>query len=161
MPKANGFRPGSISPDRERGRSAAWPDWSVGQSAQVNEVQRLEQVRTQVLHQAARLFEDENRSLADLLVDLVTLLPPAFQYPAAAAASVTVNDCTAATPGFTLSASTLLAVLGDSDYSISIEVCYVTDGLSDEVRPFLGDERDLLTTLAEMLHVYLRQRQVG
>jgi hypothetical protein len=52
------------------------------------------------LHRTARLLEDEQLTVAGLLEQIAALLPPAFQFPEIAQASVSYGDTILRTPGF-------------------------------------------------------------
>lgn len=111
------------------------------------------------LHKAMQLLQDTTWPLTEVLPKLAALLPPAFQCPAAAAARIVVDDQVYTTPNFAESTATLSTVLSDADQIISIEVCYLNECPHCDEGPFLIEERNFITTIAEMLRAYLTRRR--
>ncbi len=131
---------------------------------------RAEQQRDQALHElgervneltvlqhASRLLQDHTQSIAELLQELVELLPPAYQYPEITSARIVLDDQEFATPNHAPSPWVLWANLGQRGI---IEVCCLEERPAQAEGPFLAEERALLNTLAEMLQAHLERRQV-
>jgi signal transduction histidine kinase len=106
------------------------------------------------LHATARLLQDDLRPSAEVVRDIVALLPPAWQYPAITEARIRFQDLKVATPGFRETPWMQRAAFGDG----TIEIAYTDERPAEAEGPFLIEERDLLESLAEMLRSFFRRR---
>ncbi len=112
------------------------------------------------LHRAARLFQDDDLSTPEWLWQLVSILPPAWQYPEIGVARVRLGALELATPGFqqTEWRQTADFLLADGQ-SGSLEVAYLEERPAEQEGPFLAEERSLLESLAEMLRLAIDRRE--
>ncbi len=111
------------------------------------------------LHKTARLLQDDTRPIAELLSEVVNLLPSAWQYPEVTAARITVNGLSVMTANFKVTAWMQTAeIVARKGQSGLIEVCYLQERPRGAEGPFLVEERELLDSLAEMLRSYLQHR---
>jgi two-component system NarL family sensor kinase len=111
------------------------------------------------LHRAARLLQDHGRPPVELMRDLAALMPPAWQYPEAAAARIRFGSLEASTAGFRETAwrqAASFPVRGDA--CGDVELCYLEPRPEADEGPFLKEERDLIESLAEMLRSYFQHR---
>lgn len=112
------------------------------------------------LHGAARLLQNPERALDDVMTDVVALLPPAWQYPAITAGRITCGDQSWATPNFTETAWLQRETFTLRDGTPgAIEVAYLEERDIAAEGPFLAEERDLIRSLAEMLRAFFQHRR--
>lgn len=112
-----------------------------------------------ILHQTARLLQDEQTPAVDLMQEIVGLLPFAWQYPDIATAAITFREIHVTTPKHLptpwLQRTTFTTRGGDIG---EIVIAY-TEARPDEVEgPFLAEERDLIESLGEMLRAYFQHK---
>jgi signal transduction histidine kinase len=111
------------------------------------------------LHGMARLLQDRERLLPDLLREMVFHLPPAWQYPDDAVARIMVGDIVVASQGFNTSSWRQAKEFRLADgRPVSIEVYYLSEHPAASEGPFLAEERKLLDSLTEMLQLDLERR---
>ncbi len=112
-----------------------------------------------LLHEAARILDDEARPMPEVLADLVAILPPAWQYPEITEASVTVGEMEVATPGFTTACAVQRAEFAAATTeTVSIRIAYLEERPFEWEGPFLLEERRLIDSLARMLASALARR---
>jgi signal transduction histidine kinase len=110
------------------------------------------------LHATSRVLQDRTKPANQVIEQVVALLPPAWQYPEAAAARIRLGRLEAATPGFRLTKWRQAASFDVCDGEVGeIEVCYLDERSPADEGPFLKEERDLIESLAEMLRSYFQQ----
>ena len=109
------------------------------------------------LHPTARLLQDNQRPAADVIRDVVGLLPDAWQYPEITAARIRFGHYDVATPNYaeTPWVQSVVFNTGSGD-SGSVEVRYLEQRPEETEGPFLSEERDLIESLAEMLRSYFQ-----
>lgn len=111
------------------------------------------------LHKTARLLQDDERPVRDVVRDVVALLPAAWQYPEVAAARIRFRDINESTHGFQVSQfSQAAAFLVQVDSPGIIEVVYLAPRPLADEGPFLNEERELIQSLAEMLRSFFQHR---
>jgi signal transduction histidine kinase len=112
------------------------------------------------LHRTARLLQDPAKSPAQVLADVVRLLPGAWQYPEITSARIRFAPLEAVTEPFTESPWRQAAAFATRDgQSGSIEVFYREARPTADEGPFLKEERDLIESLAEMLRAYFQHQR--
>jgi PAS domain S-box-containing protein len=111
-----------------------------------------------LLHQTARLIQNEEKSVPDLLREVVALIPPAWQYPEDTAARVSFGDLEFKTPNFARTQWSQTADLRAAETTGVIEVYCLEQRPDADVGPFLFEERTLIDSLAEMLSSALARR---
>jgi signal transduction histidine kinase len=112
-----------------------------------------------LLHQAARILGDDERPIADLLGDLIAIIPGGWQHLEVAAARVMLGAVAFATPNFIESAWRQRAPFTTADGAQgSLEVAYIEERPTECEGPFLADERKLIDSLARMIGSALRRR---
>jgi formate hydrogenlyase transcriptional activator len=111
------------------------------------------------LHHTARLLEDEQLGVAQLLEKIAALLPPAFQYPEVTEACARYGDSVVRTPGFAETPWTLTRNFETSDGTKgALQVVYLTEKPPSAEGPFLREERHLIDSLADMVGATLDKR---
>jgi signal transduction histidine kinase len=112
-----------------------------------------------LLHEAARILGDEERPVTELLRELVSMIPPAWQYPEITAARIRSDETDIATPNFVESPWLLRASFTTADAQQgSLEVRYTEERPTEFEGPFLAEERSLIESLARMVGSALRRR---
>ncbi|MEW6051715.1 MAG: sensor histidine kinase [Candidatus Zixiibacteriota bacterium] len=109
------------------------------------------------LHATARILQDESKPPLQVMSEIVTLIPPAWQYPEITDARIRFQALEAATPGFNASRWRQRAdfVVRDGQ-RCSVDVFYREPRPDADEGPFLKEERDLIESLAEMLRFYFQ-----
>ncbi len=113
-----------------------------------------------LLHATARLLQEHSRPTAELLSQLVELIPAAWQYPEIASARIICDDGEYRTDAFSETAwvqSTHFDL--DNNRTGSIEVCYTESRPVAAEGPFLAEERQLLDSLGEMVRQHILHRE--
>jgi len=111
------------------------------------------------LHGAARILQNQQKTPAAILSEIVTLLPPAWQYPDVTTARITLGSIEAATPRFRLTQQSQTASFSGGDGTEGrIDVVYLEKKPSSFEGPFLKEERALIQSLAQMLASYFERR---
>lgn len=116
------------------------------------------------LHGVAKLIEEPDSGLQDLLNGIVRLLPPAWLYSDIAAAAITLDGQTYQTDNFVPSrySQTSPITIGATTRG-SVEVVYLTDQelpVMDE-GPFLKEERNLIDAVARELELLISRREAA
>jgi two-component system cell cycle sensor histidine kinase/response regulator CckA len=111
------------------------------------------------LHATTQALQTESWDTPKTLERLVTLIPPAYQFPEFAAARVRLGTMQAITPRFDKNAYWQISEFKTSDgLHGSIEVGYRDGFPGNPTHPFLNEEQDLLDTLAELLRAEYERR---
>jgi formate hydrogenlyase transcriptional activator len=111
------------------------------------------------LHQTARLLENEQLGVAELLAQIAALLPPAFQYPDITQACVRYGDTGVRTPGFADVPWRLTKTFETRNGTTgALEVVYLQERPPAAEGPFLREERHLIDSLADMVCATLDKR---
>lgn len=108
------------------------------------------------LHRTARLLQDSQRPAADVIRDVVGLLPDAWQYPEITAARIRFGPYDVATPNYVETRWVQSVTFTIGSDSGSVEVHYLEQRPEETEGPFLLEERDLIQSLAEMLRSYFQ-----
>ncbi len=112
------------------------------------------------LHATSRLL-NEPGTPGELLARIVTLLPPAWQYPDITSARIATGDIDVRTEGFELTPWMQRADFTTSDGRTGmIEIVYREARPDAAEGPFLAEERNLIQSLAGMLRAYFERVQV-
>ena len=112
------------------------------------------------LHRTARLLQDIERPLDVVMPRVVSLLPPAWQYPEITEGRISYRDQAWATPGFRPTPwrqQEVVTLRGGEQ--CTIEVVYTEPRSPAAEGPFLSEERELIRSLAEMLRAAFQHRQ--
>jgi len=104
------------------------------------------------LYGISRIVEMAGLSLEDILVEIVDIIPPSWQYPEITCARITLRDSAFETEDFQETPWRLsrdIIVYGNR--AGSVEVYYLEERPEADVGPFLNEEEGLLRALAERL----------
>lgn len=111
------------------------------------------------LHKTARLLQDDERPMRDVVRDVVALLPAAWQHADVAAARIRFREIDEATQSFRDSQwSQHSTFLVRADLAGIVEVVYLEPRPLADEGPFLIEERELIQSLAEMLRSFFQHR---
>jgi PAS domain S-box-containing protein len=112
------------------------------------------------LHGASRLLQNGWADTHSLLLELASLLPPAFRRPEFTAVRFRLGCVEAATPGFADSPSALRSDFLTADGQPgSIEVVSTAVGEQAGASPFVVEEQALVDTIVDMLRTAYDRRQ--
>jgi signal transduction histidine kinase len=117
---------------------------------------RVKELR--LVHSAAKLLGDRPFD-QQVLSELVSQMPGAWMHPDCCEAHIAYGDLEASTPNWKSSAWMLSEPLTTSGGKGVIEVAYREPRASMSENPFIGEERELLRSLAEMLTAYLERNE--
>jgi PAS domain S-box-containing protein len=110
------------------------------------------------LHRTAGIFQ-QPRAIPELLQEIVSILPAAWQYPEITTARIVYGGKEYCSGSFRESvwqqSARFLTVNGGEG---TIEVFYTEARPPEDEGPFLSEERNLINSLAEMLRVYLDRK---
>jgi PAS domain S-box-containing protein len=112
------------------------------------------------LYGISAILEEPGISLNEILKRTVTLLPPALQFPKLAEARIVLDGLTAQTPGFRETPWMLVRQIQVNGNPVGqLDVCYREAPQSLDGKPFMAEERHLLTAVAERMgHALKRVR---
>ena len=111
------------------------------------------------LHGTARLLQDDGLDAPLLLMEVVKLIPPAWQYPEITEGRIAIGDAQAATPNFKHTAWMQTASFSTRDGRKGVvEVVYLKEMPPSFEGPFLQEERALIQSLAQMLQSYFERK---
>jgi signal transduction histidine kinase len=112
------------------------------------------------LQRTARLLLEERPFDKGLLMEMVAVMPPAWQYPEICEARITCGDLVALTTRWRetswMQSETFSTRHGDSG---SLQVAYLEERPPAVEGPFLVEERELLRSLADMLSAHLERKR--
>jgi signal transduction histidine kinase len=110
------------------------------------------------LHKAARILRQTDNSSDDTIRRILTVIPPAWQYPEITGAKVSYQGREYATENFRRTRWMQRASFGVKPSGRgSIEICYLEKRPRMDEGPFLTEERALIRTLAEMLRFHFQR----
>jgi len=144
----------------------------VGIVRDVTERNRAQQVQLRLVHDLAERVKEltalhatsrllnEPGTPGELLARIITLLPPAWQYPDITSARIATGDIDVRTEGFELTPWVQRADFTTSDGRTgTIEIVDREARPSAAEGPFLAEERNLIQSLAGMLRAYFERVQ--
>jgi PAS domain S-box-containing protein len=119
--------------------------------------ERIKELTT--LYRTGQILQSEKKSIPEVLQEIVSILPPGWQYPSITAARIILGDAEFKTNNYASSPWRQWAEFKTS-YGVGgfVEVLYLEDKPLEIEGPFLAEERDLINMIAEMIRVYLIRR---
>ena len=112
------------------------------------------------LHAMSDLMEDTDGPLADLLADVINLIPGGFQNPEHVSARIVLHGTVYAPQEFQETEWKLASpMLVDGQLAGALEVCCVKAARHDGKEPFLREERALIDELANRLGELLARKE--
>jgi signal transduction histidine kinase len=111
------------------------------------------------LYNISRLFENDNLSIEDILRSLVSLIPPAWQYPNITCARIKLDDQEFKTANFreTYWKQAQNIIVDNRQYGV-MEIFYLEGRPDCDEGPFLKEERNLLQVIAERLGHFIEHK---
>ncbi len=115
---------------------------------------RIKELTT--LYKTRQILHDEQKSVPQMLSDIVSILPLGWQHPEIAGARIVVDGKEYVSANYTITKDKQY-----TEFQIqpgkngSIEVIYTEERPIESEGPFLAEERNLLNMIAEMLGEYL------
>jgi PAS domain S-box-containing protein len=120
--------------------------------------ERIKELRC--LLNLASVLDQHTQDLHQTLSHAVSLLPPAWKYPSIAAARLQLPGFVYATPGFMPTRwSVTREVHINKTVTGELTVAYIQPPPEDEHDPFLPEEYDLLTAVAQRLSDFLQRQR--
>ncbi|MFA5331411.1 MAG: methyl-accepting chemotaxis protein [Methanoregula sp.] len=119
-----------------------------------------ERVKEQTLFYAtAKLIQDDSKKWEQILDEIVVLIPPGWQYPEICAARISFEGVTVTTPNYrdTPWRQAQEFTIKGGKRGV-VEVLYLEEKPFEAEGPFLKEERNLITSLAEMVKTYLDRK---
>ncbi|MBN1211858.1 MAG: hypothetical protein JXA92_04715 [candidate division Zixibacteria bacterium] len=130
----------------------------VNHQAQVDLRERLKELRC--MYSIAHLATMPRMSLDAILLKIVELLPPAWQYPEIAAARIVFDGFEYTSSGFkNVPAKQVADITVGGKKQGHIEVVYLDDAPNHDEGPFLKAERRLLNTVASEISLLITKKQ--
>ncbi len=119
-----------------------------------------ERVKEQTLfYSTATLIQDDLHTTAEVLSNVVDLIPPGWQYPEVTAARITVGEIDVRTRNYRSTSWSQSARFNVKDGKEGvIEVVYLEEMPAEAEGPFLAEERNLINSLSDMLKTYLDRK---
>lgn len=113
-----------------------------------------------ILHETAKLLVCKQQETFEVLQKLVQIVPSAWKYPEVAEARIVYEDQEFTTPGFVtttwMQRETFTTVEKEKGF---IEIAYMEEKPIEFEGPFLKEERELLTSLTEILKIYIESQK--
>jgi PAS domain S-box-containing protein len=112
------------------------------------------------LYGISKLVETPGISLQQILQGTADLLPPAWQYPEAACAQITIEDQEFKTENFKETPWRQVSDIQSRGTRVgSVEVCYLEEKPESHEGPFQKEERSLISAVAERLGRVVRRKR--
>lgn len=113
------------------------------------------------LHETARLLQTPQLTPSEIVHKVLSLIPPAWQYPGITVARFTFDEIDVATPNYSPTPWTQTADFTTKDGKHGrLAVCYLTEQPEVGEGPFLIEERNLINSLSEMLKTYFERMRI-
>jgi signal transduction histidine kinase len=128
--------------------------------AQVELRERIKELMC--LYGIAKIVEQGNLSLSEILQKIVMLLPSAWLYPEIASARIVLDDKTYATPHYKdgIHKQTAKIIMGNLQKGI-VEVTYSEEKPELDEGPFLKEEKSLIETVAREIALIIERTQIA
>ncbi|WP_181391619.1 methyl-accepting chemotaxis protein [Methanospirillum lacunae] len=139
----------------------------------VSAQEEAEQIRKKLLHDygervkeqklfysTASLIQDDSRPADEILIDIVQLIPPGWQYPEITAAQISYDSAVYSTDNF-IETPWVQKAPFKTKHGVegAISVVYLQERPVEHEGPFLLEERNLINSLAEMLKTFLDRKE--
>ncbi len=112
------------------------------------------------LYSIAKLSEQKDLPLDDILKGIIEFIPPAWQYPEITMGRIYINGNIFSAPGFRQTKQKQTAdIILNGEKRGSVEVIYTEDKPNLDEGPFLREERNLIDTIARQLALIVEQKE--
>lgn len=156
-----------VSIDGEHHLAGMAVDITEGRLAEAENRRLLAEMKERVkelttLHLTTQILQKEESTIAELLTELVNILPQGWQFPEIAAARITFGELDISSVRFRGSKWSQVADFRAAEVYGSIEVAYLSEPprVDRSASTFLFEEERLIRTVAEMLESALERRHV-
>jgi two-component system sensor histidine kinase UhpB len=120
--------------------------------------ERIKELTT--LYRTGQILQTEEKSVEEVLQQIVSILPSGWQYPEITAARIILGKMEFATSNFAIGQHRQDAeFIGPGGKDGKIEVVYLEKKPEEQEGAFLTEERNLINMLAQMLQVYLARKR--
>jgi predicted GTPase len=110
------------------------------------------------LYSISKLRERTDFSLEDILQAIVDLIPPAWQYPEITCARITFNGYEFTTINYKNTRWKLTCdIMVYSEKIGTLEICYLEEKSEIDEGPFLKEERNLISAVAERIAKFIER----
>lgn len=111
------------------------------------------------LYNISKVTERQDISFAEMLQNIVEIIPPAWQYPEITSGRIILDGHTYSTSGFEKNKQNQTsAIIVNGEQRGTVEIIYTKNQLDLDEGPFLKEERNLIDTIARQLsHMVERQ----
>jgi signal transduction histidine kinase len=112
------------------------------------------------LYSIAKVSEQKDLSLDDILKGIIEFIPPAWQYPEITMGRISINGNIFSAPGFRQTKQKQTAdIILNGERRGSVEVIYTEDKPNLDEGPFLREERNLIDTIARQIALIVEQKE--
>ncbi|HEY3429174.1 MAG TPA: PAS domain S-box protein, partial [Cyclobacteriaceae bacterium] len=119
--------------------------------------ERVKELTT--LYKCGQALQREARPIHETLQEIVSILPPGWQFPDITAAKISLGGMEFVTPNYRPSPYRQFSEFKTrNELQGSIEVVYLEECPEEAEGPFLAEERNLLTMITDMIRLYLIRR---
>ncbi len=114
----------------------------------------------QLFYKTSSLIQDDSKRIADVLQNVVMLIPPGWQFPEVTGARIHYGELDFQTENFHetpwIQRSSFVTRTGKLG---NVEVVYLQEKPAEHEGPFLKEERNLINSLADMLKTYIDRKE--
>ncbi|MGV8109662.1 methyl-accepting chemotaxis protein [Methanospirillum sp.] len=114
----------------------------------------------QLFYKTSSLIQDDSKNIAQVLQDVVMLIPPGWQYPEVTEARIQYGNGSFKTTNFKetgwIQTSSFVTRTGTKG---TIDIVYLIEKPPEHEGPFLLEERNLINSLADMLKTYIDRKE--
>ncbi|MBI4657155.1 MAG: hypothetical protein HY746_10495 [Elusimicrobia bacterium] len=130
----------------------------INRRIQENLRERIKELKC--LYDIATILAVPDKSLIDVMHDIVSIVPPAFLYPEIAAANISLDGKNYSSPGFQKGLQTLAAdIVIEGEKRGGVEVAYTEQKPELDEGPFLREERNLINVIARQVAIIAEQKR--
>jgi PAS domain S-box-containing protein len=120
--------------------------------------ERIKELTT--LYTISQHLKNEGTPFSEIFKEIAELLPTGWQYPECTAACISIDEIEYASSNYRPSEYFMFAELKTSiGTKVRIEIVYLQNMPRLDEGPFLKEERSLINMLAEMLKIYVEDRE--
>ncbi len=119
--------------------------------------ERIKELTT--LYRVGQILQDESKPVEVVMQEIVSVLPPGWQYPEITESRISLGEKEYKTPGFFPSIYSQTAQYKMPDDEVCrVEVIYTEERPEQSEGPFLAEERKLIDMIAEMMRNYFDRK---
>lgn len=112
------------------------------------------------LYQVSRILDDIEKSIDEILYEIVSILPASWQYPEICCARITHDGKHYETENFRDSSWKISSqLLINGEIRGVVEVCYLEERPLADEGPFFKEERELLESISKDIRTYIEKKE--